>query len=90
MKDIILSPIPVEELDRRIENIVERAVSNVGGNLNEIDEIPLIRASTEYGITRQTFYNLHKKNAITLLKLNGRTFVRRSDISHAMKEMERK
>ena len=90
MKDIILSPIPFDELAEMIEKIVGKAVDGIGSNQSEVDEMPLMRAISKYGVTRQTFYNLHNQGLITLLKLKGRTFIRCSDISKAMQEMKRK
>ena len=86
--NIILTQIPIEEIDTRIKKIISEAINNISGNYP--DEIPLGRAVEDYGLTRQTLYNLHNKGVITLRKLQGKTFASRSDISKAMCEMKRK
>lgn len=90
MKDVLLTPIRLNELEVLIENSVNRALIKSGSTQTDGEEIenPLNMGGVEEltGYSRQTLYGYCQKSSIPHHKKNGRLFFFKSEIIDWIKE----
>lgn len=79
---IILFPIPLDEFEKRISDILERRIRDISATNQRF--IPIKKACEMYGISHPTIYNWKRDGLIKVYNLNGKAFINYIELESAI------